>query len=60
MGAAAGLMGLGMLVLGRRNGVLFNPLLALFASFAMVVAGVLLAGRGKARFSCSPCGSPSL
>ena len=43
---AAGLMGLGMLILGRRNGVLFNLLLALVAIFAMVVAGVMLAGRG--------------
>ena len=44
MGGVSAVLGLGMLILGRRNGVVFNILLALFAIFAMIVAGVALAG----------------
>ena len=43
-GGVAGLLGLGMLVFGRRNGVLLNLVLALAAIFAVVA--VALAGRG--------------
>ena len=44
-GGAAGLLGLGMLVLGRRNGALLNILLGLFAIFVVAVIGLQLAGQ---------------
>lgn len=44
-GGAAGLQGLGMLVLGRLNGALFNILLGLFAIFGVAVLGLRLAAQ---------------
>ncbi|MGQ0566362.1 MAG: hypothetical protein ACT4OK_15005 [Gemmobacter sp.] len=43
-GAVAGLLGLGMLVIGRRSGVLFNLVLALVAVFVVVAWAVKLSG----------------
>jgi hypothetical protein len=46
LGSAAALLGLGMLLLGRKFGVLKNIVLALGVIFVVVVATVVIAGRG--------------